>query len=386
MSKIGLVLTGGGARAAYQAGVLRAICEICELDVNPFNVVSGISAGAINVVGIASHGKSFEKTTRSIWASWSSLDMRQVFKTDPFTFLKIGAGWLKDLSFGGRAKHTDINYLLDTTPLSEFIRSKVDFDQIRKNIETKKIHGVALTATHYRSSSSRIFFDGHPSIQPWCRKSHREARRTILHANHVLASSSIPIFFAPVLLEDGFYGDGCIKQAAPLSSVIHMGADRILAIGIHRVYDLRRPEPKLSSQSILPGDIVGTLLNALFFHSIDEDIERFQRINRTLSILTDEQLAREPDQLRKIPILVIKPEEDIGLMASELYSHFPRSVRHLLRGLGSSDLENWDLMSYLAFEKDYIHALLKLGYRDAVAKESEILEFFGDLHALRKTA
>lgn len=375
MKKIGLVLTGGGARAAYQVGVLRAISEICKLENNPFNVISGTSAGSINGAWIGASDERFNEMTHSMWNTWAGLEMNQVFRTDTATLFKTGTRWIKDLSFGGRFLHSNINSLLDPSPLKNFIHSKIDFSKIKKNIVQQKIHGIAITATHYQSGSSVIYFDGHPSISSWNRE-WRSSCRATLHLDHVLASSAIPIFFPPVQLDGGFYGDGGIMLSAPLSPAIHMGADRILAIGIHHKPGVMPPAKRIDSKSITPGDIAGTLLNSLFFHSIDSDLERMNRINRTLSLLTKEQLLSEPDQLRHIPVLSINPSQDLGKIDLELFNRFPKTIRYLLRGLGASDLRSWDLMSYLAFESEYIKSLLKLGYNDAFEQKEKILKFF----------
>ncbi len=375
MEKIGLVLTGGGARAAYQAGALKAISEICEFKENPFKIISGISAGSINGIWIAGQSSQFEVTTQSLWDNWATIEMNQVFKTDPATVFSIGARWVRNLSLGGWLHQPNINYLLDTSPLKAYIKSKMNLKSIQLNIADKKIHAIAITATQYHSGLSVTYFDGHASITPWSREG-RESRRCVLQTAHLLASAAIPIFFPPVKLEDGFYGDGGIKLSSPLSPAIHMGADRILAIGIHHKQDAKRTSHHISSKSISTGDIIGTLLNALFSHSIDADLERLNRINRTLAILSNEQLKKEPDQLRHIPTLAIRPSQDLGLMTSELFSRFPQTIKYLLRGLGASDLESWDLMSYLAFEKEYILSLLKLGYQDAFAQKRDILQFF----------
>jgi NTE family protein len=377
MNRVGLVLTGGGARAAYQAGALKAIAEICAIERNPFKVISGVSAGAFNGLWLASEKTDFRTSTQSMWESWAAIEMHNVFKTDSRTLLNIGAHWLKDLSLGGLIKHSNINYLLDATPLASFLKSKIDFKMIQHNVSSKKIHGIAVTATHYYNGTSVTYFDGHPSISSWSREG-RESRRATLHLKHALASSAIPFFFQPIELEDGFYGDGGIHLSSPLSPAIHMGADRILAIGINHKHCAKELPGHPISKTISPGDIAGTLLNALFFHSIDADIERLNRINRTLSILTEEQLATEPDKLRQIPVLVIRPSQDLGQMASELYQRFPEAIKYFLRGLGASALESWDLMSYLAFEKEYVQSILKLGYKDALAQKKNILQFFED--------
>jgi NTE family protein len=375
IKKTGLILTGGGARAAYQAGVLKGISDITDFKECPFKIISGVSAGAINGVWLGAHSSDFKGATQMIWDTWSTIEMQEVFKTNPASFFKIFRKWLTDLIFGGRFQKPQFTSLLNSDPLAGFIKSKLNFQMIKESIQTGRIHGLAVTTTNYYSGASITFFDGDGSIQPWTKK-WREARRTDLNLGHILASSSIPIFFPPVELEDGFYGDGGIKLSAPLSPAIHMGADKILAIGIRHLPEPNDIPPHLTNKPISMGDITGTLLNAMFFHSIDTDIERFERINRTIAILGKEELAKDPDHLKIIPLLAINPSEDLGRIDSDLFSRFPKMLRYLLQGVGASDLESRDMMSYLAFESTYLTTLLSVGYQDAMKREKDILDFF----------
>ncbi len=375
MSKIGLVLTGGGARAAYQIGALKGISEITSFKENPFNVISGVSAGAINATWIASQTKDFQESIESVWEGWRSIEIKEVFKTDPLTFLKIGASWLGDLSLPGRQKHTKFTYLIDASPLIECLKPKINFEVIQSKIANHSIHGIAVTATNYHNGKSVTFFDGDSSVDLWNRK-WNEARRTTLKLEHVLASSSIPVLFSPIELEDGFYGDGGVKLTSPLSPPIHMGAEKVLTIGIHHETKSKAPDLMLKPNTVSMGEIIGTLLNSLFFHSIEEDVARMMRINRTISLLSKEQQKTEPDGLRKIPLLAIQPSQDLGVLASDLYCKFPKALKYLLHGLGASDVESWDFISYLAFEKEYVSAVLELGYKDALACKDDIVQFF----------
>lgn len=375
MAKLGLLLTGGGARAAYQVGVLRAISDIGHFKENPFNVISGVSAGAMNATWIAAMHSDFNHSTKSLWNSWASLEMEEVFKTNPGSFLKNLIHWIGDITLPPKQhKSPEFTSLLDSSPLINYINSKLDFDLIKKHISEKKLHGIAITTTNYNTGSSVTFFDGHPSIEPWQRE-WRTTRRTHITNSHILASTAIPIFFPPVRLDDGYYGDGGIKLSSPFSPLVHMGAEKILAIGIHHQNDKQSPSHP-SYKFISMGDVAGTLLNTLFFHSIEADLERFKRINRTVSILTKDQLANEPDKLRYIPMLMIQPSKDLGQVGIKQFNRFPKTVRYLLKGIGASDLESKDLMSYLAFEKEYIQNLMELGYQDAMKKKDDVQLFF----------
>jgi NTE family protein len=202
--------------------------------------------------------------------------------------------------------------------------------------------------------------------------------RETLTLDHVMASSAIPIFFPPVRLSGSFYGDGCIRLTAPLSPAIHLGADRVLAIGI-RYFRPKGITEQLNKtiydDKISLVNIVGVLLNAVFLDSLESDHERMERINRAVSALTPEQRAAHPDKLRVIPVLAVKPSKDLGSLASEQFERFPRALRHLLRGLGASVDTGWDLLSYLAFDSAYTRRLLELGREDALAMKDQLLAF-----------
>jgi NTE family protein len=373
-AKTGLLLTGGGARAAYQAGVLKAISDFGDFKENPFPVLAGISAGAINSSWLANYAESFSEGTQAMWDMWSSLTVEKVYRTDAFSLFGIGFKWLKDLSLGewfGRSKATNI---LDTKPLEKLLAENLDFARIAKNIEAGRIYGMGVLATNYHSGDSLVFFDGNSEIKTWIRGSRKSSREKII-LEHILASCAIPIFFKPVAINGKFYGDGGIHQNAPLSSVIHLGADRILAIGINYT-DSRPPVAKDKRDELSIGDILGTLLNSMFFGSLEGDIERLERINRTLAYIPPESLAHEPDQLRPIRLLKISPSRDLGTLATDQFNKFPITLRHLLKGIGVTDEKGWDILSYLAFESSYTKLLLQLGYDDALARKEEILKFF----------
>jgi NTE family protein len=222
------------------------------------------------------------------------------------------------------------------------------------------------------------FFDGEPDIAPWLRSS-RLGLREPLSVAHVMASSAIPMFFPPVSIDGAWFGDGCVRLSAPLSPAIHIGAQRLVAIGIR--YARTPDETNALNRSGPRGrptvsEISGVLLNAIFLDSLDSDVERMERINATLSLLSDEQYARMKHPLRSIPLLVLRPSRDLGSLAIEQYRRFPRTLRHLLRGIGASGESGWDLVSYLAFEPAYIERLMELGYDDTLSRRREVESFF----------
>lgn len=374
VTTLGLVLTGGGARAAYQAGALRALAEIADFNARPFRVLSGVSAGAINAAFLASHGGDFRAATTALWDLWRGLEARHVFRSDPASLSRIGSRWLRDLTLGGALGAGKINALLDTSPLRRYLGPRLPLERVRARIASGELRGFAVAATSYRTGTSITFFDGAPEVEEWARGT-RVGQRTRLRLEHVLASAAIPLFFPPVRVDGVPFGDGCVRMTAPTSPAIHLGADRLIAIGIRY---LRRPEETMALNRAHPpegvtlAEIAGVLLNAVFLDSLDADLERLERINRTLK-----HLGRPAPELRVIPPLALRPSRDLGRLAADQYDSFPWMLRYLLRGIGATGLTGWDLLSYLAFEPVYIGRLLELGRRDTLARRAEILDFLG---------
>jgi len=373
MKKFALVLTGGGARAAYQVGALRAVSDIMKFKENPFKIISGFSAGAINGAWLAGRSEDFDAVTKCMWEAWSSLHSEKIFKTNPISLFGIGSRWIKDLSSGGWLGNSKITYLLDTTPLRKFLAHNLDFQAIREHIHSGKLSGICVCATNYQTGHSTAFFDGHEGIEVW-ERTNRLSVQTSLNLNHIMASAAIPIFFPPIKVHDAYYGDGMIRMNAPLSPAIHMGADKLFVIGIRGANETAVDKPKVPHISL--GDIAGTLLNGLFFDAIDGDIERMQRINRTLSLMTPEQLKKDPDHLRPVPLLFLRPSREVMSSPNYQISSLPRTLRFLLKGIGVTEETGRDMLSYLTFEKDYLINLLELGYNDGLEQESEIRAFF----------
>jgi NTE family protein len=382
----GLVLCGGGARAAYQVGVLRAIAEVTE-QATPCRILTGVSAGAVNACFLAARATDFAHATRELWELWANLRIDDVFRTDAGTVSEIGAGWLFDLVLGGAFQGSRSTFLLDTQPLRQRIASAIDFAALRGHVASGHLHAVALTATCYNSGSAITFYDAAVPIAPW-QRSHRQARAAELSTDHVLSSAAIPVLFPPVRIDDGWYGDGGIRMTAPLSPPVHLGADRVLAIGIAQPRPRQPPEgPGAGSTSrafgapnggITLAEMAGVLLNALFLDTLDADAERMARINQTLALMSAAQLANHPQGLRRVPLMVVRPSQDLGQLAAEEFHRLPRVLRYLLRGIGASERTGWDLLSYLSFDGGYTRPLLALGYRDGVAQANAIVRFLGE--------
>jgi NTE family protein len=380
---IGLVLTAGGARGAYQAGVLKRLGELPALAdrPSPFPIVAGASAGAINGVMIAAGSGDFRGATRRLAELWANLEIHDVFRTDLYALGVGAARWLRDLSLGGVLGGAGACALLDPSPLDVLLRRHLHLDGIRDAIRAGQLFAVAIAATSYHSGRSFIFVEGRPGHPVWV-KSRRVVRPVELTVDHVRASAAIPIVFPPVAIRSAgtevYFGDGGLRQVTPLSPAIRLGADRVFAIGVRSagaaarlssaelgpvaVDEVRRiPPPPLAQ-------ICGVFLNAIFLDHLDTDIDHLQRMNEL--ILSYQRPSeggpstlREP--MRLITPCTIGPSEDLALVAERCAHRMPRLLRHLMDGLGTPDAQSADLMSYLLFDGSYTRTLLDIGYRDA---------------------
>ena len=375
--RIGLVLPGGGARAAYQAGVLRAIARLLpNHGSSPFKVISGTSAGSFNAAALAIHADDFRRAVLLINKVWLRVHADQVFRVDPVGLSRSGLHWLLMLVAGGLGRYNP-NALLDRNPLNDLLARYLPCQRIQTAIDNGHLHALGVTASSYRSGHSITFFQGHPSIAEWDRQS-RLGRKAQINIEHLLASSAIPYVFAATRLGDSYYGDGSIRQIAPLSPALHMGAERLLVIGN------RKKEPEASPCCEPPqypsmADIAGHVLDSTFLDSLEPDIERLERINKTLTLIPGGRLEQGGIALKQIAIMQISPSKRIDLIARKHGQRLPPSLRFLLKGIGAYSSEGATLLSYLLFEKPYCRELIALGYHDAM-QQKEALTSFLDLN------
>jgi NTE family protein len=375
VSHVGLVLTGGGARAAYQVGVLKAIAEIVGPGTFPFDVVAGISAGAINAVAVATGAEDLTAAAKRLGATWGSLTPDRIYRTGGLKLAGIGARWLRDLSAGPLLGKSGVNYLLDPSPLRALVENEIPIGRMRRHLRAGRLRGVAVSATNYHTGSGVTFFEGAADVTPWSRST-RVGVRARIGVDHVMASAAIPVFFPPVAIGRSFYGDGCVRMHCPMSPAIHLGAERIVAVSQRH---LRPPaetaeREALSKTDVLPlSEIAGVLLNAVFLDSLDTDFERLERINRTLELVPREKRAGV--DLRPVPALLLRPSQDLGKLAADEYHRFPAMLRYLLKGIGATGHAGEDLLSYLAFEPVYVKRVMDLGYADTLARRAEVEEF-----------
>jgi NTE family protein len=369
--KTGLVLSGGGARGAYQAGVIRAIAEISEKNgiQRPLPIVTGVSAGAINAAFLASSLEPLSVASELLVKVWSNIRADQVFKTDLLTAGRSGMRLVLDAAVGALYTKKLARSLLDTEPLWKLLQEKIAFDQIQRNIDSGHLQALGITAMNYSNSVSETFVMAEKNISMWHR-ARRYGLRTPIQVEHIMASSAIPMFFPPIGVGDHFYGDGCLRNTAPLSPAIHLGADQLLVISVRRPDHLAPPPPTPSAPSI--ARVLGVILNALMLDSVELDMERMMRVNSTVQHLS--QNMQNELKLKKVNWLWLRPSQDIGHLASENFDRLPRVIKYLMSGLGSSR-EASEITSYLLFDPVFCSQLVELGYQDGLNQESEIISF-----------
>jgi NTE family protein len=385
----GLILTGGGARAAYQVGVLRALTRMrreCGADLarNPFGVIVGTSAGAINAAALACGADNFEAAVERVAEVWRDFHAEQVYRADSLGVIRSGAQWLTMLSIGwviARWRRARPRSLLDNEPLAELLQRMVPLARLRLMLRSRHIHGLAVSASSYSSGLHVTFYDAAAQIDPWTRSQRIAVQGRISHA-HLLASSAIPFVFPASSIElDGtkeWFGDGSMRQTAPISPAVHLGSQKVLVIGAGRMHE--PPGRRVESHAGYPSlaQIAGHALSNIFLDALAVDVERMRRINHTLSLLPESALAKTA--LRPIDVLVIAPSQRLDDLAAEHQNTLPVPVRAMLRGMGVSgqgrDARGAALASYLLFEAPYTRALMALGEADALARRDEVVAFF----------
>ncbi len=370
--RLGLVLSGGGARGAYQSGVLLGIAEIASAMglSHPFKIVTGVSAGAVNAASLVSSQADFGDVATKLTKDWSTITPDQVFKTDAMSVGRLGFKFMFDTAMGALHKKKLARSLLDTSPLRKYLEKNIPFSEIANTLKSGKIESLALTAMNYTNSNSMTFVQSHNPSAMWDR-SRRKSVQSTIGVEHVMGSGAIPLFFPPVGIGDDHYGDGCLRNTAPLSPAIHLGADRLMVIGVRRPDHLAPAvqahiEPSLAR-------VLGVILNALLMDAIEFDMERLARINSTVDLIPTE--TRNKMQLRKIEYLWIRPSQDIGKIAAGLYHKLPNMIRYLVSGLGSQK-EASELTSYLLFDPEFCGELVRLGREDALSNREAIEKFF----------
>jgi NTE family protein len=368
----GLVLSGGGARAAYQVGVLSCVAERAS-DVD-FSIITGVSAGAINAAFLAGSQDSGPLVLEQLAEAWRSLTIDQVFDAKIGALGLSGARWLSTLVTGASNK-VKTRGLLDTAPLGEFLERCLDVEGIARNIDAGRLRALALTTTRYSTGQTVTFVHGPENIPTWNR-ARRSGVRTKTTVDHVMASSALPLIFPAIDVDGEYYGDGSIRQAAPLAPAVHLGADRLLAIATRYGATLAEVRERATAGYPPPAQVIGLLFNTIFLDTLEQDAERLQRLNDVLDALP--YGIPNPGGLRRVRLHVIRPTRDLGVLAIGYRNKLPRALRLLLRGMGVERVRSGDLLSYLIFEEPYVSQLIELGYDDTRARWDEFERFFAD--------
>jgi NTE family protein len=372
--RVGLVLPGGGARAAYQVGVLRAIADLLPArSVNPFPVVTGTSAGAVNATAIAVHADRFRVAIGNLERVWRNFQVGQVFRADSGTVIRSGMHWALAMMSGGWLLPPPRSRF-DNSPLRELLRGQFDFAGIRRSIDAGHLDAIAMSAAGYTTGRSVSFYDSKPGCDPWSRI-RRTGEPTDLSLDHVMASVAVPFLFPPVSLGDEYYGDGAMREANPFSAAIHLGAQRLLVVGTRNE---NRPQPPLPPICPTFGQIFGYMLDALFSDGLYADLERLTQINQIVDRVGALQgVGDNSVHLRRIDIMVIMPSRDLSEIARHHTASLPRALRTLLRTMGALNAGGGQLMSYLMFQDSYTRELIALGYQDAMKRSDDLLSFLG---------
>ncbi|MBV7316236.1 patatin-like phospholipase family protein [Shewanella sp. NIFS-20-20] len=367
---IGLVLGGGGARAAYQVGVLKAIVQLYPRNHGiPFTVICGTSAGAINGTAMASYASCFHLGVRKLEWVWRNMQTAHIYGA---SYRAVGHHLLKMMLRGLQNDNVipDAGSLLDNEPLRHLLEKVIDFQRIDRNIQLGFLRAVSVETSCYNDASNYCFFQAQHQVANWQRHK-RFGIRQRLYTEHLLASAAIPTLFPSIKIRKSYHGDGSIHQQAPLSSPIHLGADKLFVINLESVH--KEQAVSLPHHPRLAG-VAGHLLDSIFSDTLNTDLERLHRVNQTLSQIPT--ASRQSLSLKPVETLVIKPSEDMSLIAAKYYLQMPKAVRTLLKVLGVNQDSDSSILSYLLFEKEYTRQLVQLGYQDAMCQLDEIKHFF----------
>lgn len=383
--RIAVFLTGGGARAAYQVGVLQAIFSLLSESgwparKNPFDIVCGTSAGAINATALASCADDFEESITQLIGVWRELRVDQIYRADSISVIRSGARWLSLLSFGWllRQWHAQPpNSLLDNSPLVGLLHKMLDLPRLDAALDAGHLTALAISASSYTAGRHVTFYQSREAVPAWSRAQRISVPQQI-GVDHLLASSAIPLIFPAVPLYCGdrceYFGDGSMREVAPISPAIHLGAGKVLVIGAGSAGGAQRRFDEFSGYPSL-AQIAGHAMSSIFLDGLSVDVERMSRINHTLGMLTPEQLQKT--SLRPIELLVITPSQPLDSIASKHVGSLPLPIRSLLSAIGATERRGAALASYLLFEASYTRSLIELGQIDTLNRRDEVLRFFG---------
>ncbi len=367
-----LVLTGGGARTAYQVGVVRAVAELCRPELrSPFAIITGTSAGAINAASLAASAPNLPAGAARLAGIWRQLRVDQVYRTDPWTVYGTGLHWFAAVALGGLGPRNPRS-LLDNDPLRALLRRRLNFSRVSANLVSGHLKALGIVASGYFNGRSVCFYESVDHIRPWNR-ARRQGRPSELGLEHVMASCALPLLFPAVRLGNEFFGDGAMRDVAPLSAGIHLGADRLLVIGTRNDDPIEEAGMEPSHYPSL-GDIGGYVLDTLFMESLRADRERLERLNELVEALPHSPVLEDGRALRHVGLQMVLPSRDLRELAEQHRHRFPATVRRVLRGLGA-DARSGRLSSYLLFDGRYCRELMHLGYADAMDQRDRLRRF-----------
>jgi len=375
---VAILLPGGGARAAYQVGVLHALARIIGRDNRqPFRIICGTSAGAINAATLAVHADDFRRGVARLLRWWGALEVGMVYRADLGSVALHGMRWLASVLVGlGGPKQAAS--MLDNAPLRALLQRGLDLGQVAAQVQNGTLRALAINATSYTTGQAVTFYHGAPAIAPW-RRTRRRGEPAAITVEHLLASSAIPFVFPGERLGDDFYADGSVRQLTPLSPALHLGARRIVVVAVGQFTGQVNHNLPLQYPSF--AQVAGHALSSIFLDNLGADLERLQRLNQVLHLVPERRQEHHPEIVH-LDALVLLPSKDLGALAVPHAKLLPRGVRYLLHGLGSTEGTGASLLSYLLFEQAYIRALLDLGLRDTLARREEIEAFLAPDGAL----
>ncbi|HEY4698387.1 MAG: Patatin [Gallionellales bacterium RIFCSPHIGHO2_02_FULL_57_16] len=372
--RTGLILTGGGARAAYQVGVLKAIAEFLpRRSHSPFQIVCGTSAGALNAATLAINAKNFSMGVQYLVNTWKNFHASQIYRTDAVgvfnnTMLWIAGVMLRLLGIN-KLNQTS---LLDNSPLIEFLEQILPCENIQENIDAGVLRALSITASGYGSGQSVTFYQGVKELVPW-RRTGRMGVPTQIETKHLLASASLPFLFKPTLINREYFGDGSMRQISPIGSALHLGATRIMVIGVTAIEYVDQSQRSDIHEYPTLAQIAGHALNSIFLDHMEVDLERVRKTNDLVAIMPAEM--RESTNLKHVEVMVISPSQPIDRIAERYVKELPWTIRLLLRLVGARHHSGVTLVSYLLSEKKFCRALIDMGYQDALNRRDEIMKF-----------
>lgn len=372
--RIALILTGGGARAAYQVGVLKAIAEFLPRRAHsPFPIICGTSAGALNAATLAVNAGNFSMGVQYLVNTWKNFHANQIYRTDVVGVFNNTVLWLAGLIFSaiGINKLSQVS-LLDNSPLVELLEEMLPCEKIQESIDAGLLHALSITASGYGSGQSVTFYQGVKQLVPWQRTG-RVGVAMEINIQHLLASAALPFIFPATLIHREYFGDGSMRQIAPISAALHLGATRVLIIGVTVNGYTEHPDRADIHDYPSLARIAGHAMNSIFLDSMEVDLERLKKINDLVAIMPDEM--RERANLRHVDVLAVSPSQPIEKIAERYAAELPWTIRLLLRLIGARQHSGGTLVSYLLTERKFCRALIDLGYQDALKRRDEIMDF-----------